>query len=415
MNKVFKMLGITFCLVLIVLALKSAETPNTLKKVNIAEIKETNNKIKFIKTENIELATDKWKSSPAVCVDAQSGDSSTFGFSLAVNDYYLAVGDPMANRVVIYSKSENGNWIREQEILPPKNSLPDKVGFGFGRGLALDKDVLIIFTHISKQNSEVVHQEYFQEKDRSFSSFRAVYKITLNKEAKVERIDSKIKNAIPEHGIAARDGKIAFTTYKRKKNGYKVISAHVIINNKIYHFPKKEHLKKINNFTTNGIFIKNNLLIFRDTNSEEYALVYNLNQPNEEPYRLITPDIFSKFKYRAISDEFIVGTNGSEHYQFQKASPLKTVIQSIKNGSTTMIDDYGTLVLWKNILLRKRSARDGIEEPNTLEIFFLDQEAIPYLIDKRIIDGNYAYHASFNNGLLATSIRGKEVCIESFY
>lgn len=415
MNKVFKILGITLCLVLLVLSLKSANTPNTLKKVNIVETKGTNNKIKFIKTEDIELATDKWKSSPAVCVDAQSGDSSIFGLSLAVNDYYLAVGDPMANRVVIYSKSENGNWIREQEILPPKNSIPDKVGFGFGRGLALDKDVLIIFTRISKLNSEVVHQEYFQEKSSIYSTFRAVYKTTLNKEAKVERIDSKIKNAIPGNLTAAGDGKIAFTTYKRKENGSRNITTHVIVNNKVYHFPKKEHLKKINEFSPNGIFIKNNLLILKDTNSEDYELVYNLNQPNEEPYRLITPDIFSKFKYRTISDEFIVGTNGSEHYQFQKASPLKTVIKSIKNGSTTMIDDYGTLLLWKNILLRNRSARDGIEEPNTLEIFFLDQEAIPYLIDKRIIDGNYAYHASFKNGLLATSIRGKKVCVESFY
>ena len=78
------------------------------------------------------------------CLKSLPGDSRSFGHALAVSEDYLAVGDPKANRVALYSRETNGKWLRIQDILPPEGSAADKVGFGFGYSLALDKNALII-------------------------------------------------------------------------------------------------------------------------------------------------------------------------------------------------------------------------------------------------------------------------------
>lgn len=72
----------------------------------------------------------------AQCIKSLPSDSKAFGNALAVNEHYLAVGDPQANRVVIYTRNEHGKWLRTREILPPKDSIADKVGFGFGFDVA---------------------------------------------------------------------------------------------------------------------------------------------------------------------------------------------------------------------------------------------------------------------------------------
>ena len=36
------------------------------------------------------------------CLTSEPGDSVSFGFSVAINNKYLAVGDPTANHVAIY-------------------------------------------------------------------------------------------------------------------------------------------------------------------------------------------------------------------------------------------------------------------------------------------------------------------------
>ena len=78
------------------------------------------------------------------CIDSLPEDSGSFGFSVAVNDKYLAVSDFGENRVVIYTRNNSGQWIRTKQILPPKDSVPAKIGSGFARDLQLDGDVLVI-------------------------------------------------------------------------------------------------------------------------------------------------------------------------------------------------------------------------------------------------------------------------------
>ena len=57
------------------------------------------------------------------CVNSLYDDSVAFGFSVALNERYLAVGDPRANHVVIYTRNNSGKWIRSKELSPPTDSV----------------------------------------------------------------------------------------------------------------------------------------------------------------------------------------------------------------------------------------------------------------------------------------------------
>ncbi|NJL53518.1 MAG: hypothetical protein HC930_17550 [Hydrococcus sp. SU_1_0] len=77
-----------------------------------------------------------YSATSVTCLESKPEDTYNFGQALAINDNYIAVGDPEANRVAIYSYDESQNkWSRAREIYPPKNSIIDQVGSGFGKYL----------------------------------------------------------------------------------------------------------------------------------------------------------------------------------------------------------------------------------------------------------------------------------------
>ncbi len=78
------------------------------------------------------------------CLASDPGDSRAFGQALAVSEDYIAVGDPQANRVVLYQRDFIGRWTRREEILPPEGSTIAKAGAGFGYALDLEKEMLVI-------------------------------------------------------------------------------------------------------------------------------------------------------------------------------------------------------------------------------------------------------------------------------
>ncbi len=79
-----------------------------------------------------------------MCLANEPSDSKSFGDALAVDGDYLAVGDPEANRVVLYQRTNKGRWLRTQEIVPPKGSTADRAGVGFGYALDLNQTTLVI-------------------------------------------------------------------------------------------------------------------------------------------------------------------------------------------------------------------------------------------------------------------------------
>lgn len=86
-----------------------------------------------------------YSATSVTCLESKPEDTYNFGQALAINDKYIAVGDPQANRVTIYSyDNSKDKWSRTREIYPPKNSIIDKVGTGFGNSLVFNKNQLII-------------------------------------------------------------------------------------------------------------------------------------------------------------------------------------------------------------------------------------------------------------------------------
>ncbi|MEM8719427.1 MAG: hypothetical protein AAGE84_08965 [Cyanobacteria bacterium P01_G01_bin.39] len=75
----------------------------------------------------------------------------TFGAAIAINQKYLAVGDYETNRVIIYTHDNSGQWVRNKQVLPPNNSLPDEIDLGFGKEVQLEGDFLLISTHTTKK------------------------------------------------------------------------------------------------------------------------------------------------------------------------------------------------------------------------------------------------------------------------
>ncbi|MDB9515901.1 hypothetical protein PN466_02865 [Roseofilum reptotaenium CS-1145] len=86
-----------------------------------------------------------------------------------MSDRYLAIGDPGANRVVVYRLNTNKQWSRIQEIHPPQDSIIAQAGVSFGYDLDFDDGVLVIGAY-----SQVA-----LETDGTNQDFGAIYSIAF--------------------------------------------------------------------------------------------------------------------------------------------------------------------------------------------------------------------------------------------
>jgi hypothetical protein len=346
------------------------------------------------------------------CIDSlPSDDSVSFGFSVATNDKYLAVGDLQANHVVIYTRDKDGRWRRTREILPPQDSTAYKVGRGFGYELALDGEILVISALTQQQNYEVKNPEDFQESNILSSTFTAIYQTRLDRETEVKRIDVPTKGVIPSVSVVADKGKIAFITSREEEPGKRVKQVHLLSNGFIkYILPPKDDL--VNRFDSD-IALKNNFLLVgvgqpRDIGG---AWLYNLNSPRSEPQRLTIPNA-TLGNSVALSDQFaVVGDVATRQSRGISDLPQKTLIRNIADGSTKVIDGNGKLSLDSNILARMRYPTGDKEIPSLLEVFRLDNNATPHLIEKR----SDVERASVQNRLLITvqkTVSGQKICTE---
>ena len=121
-----------------------------------------------------------YSATSVICLESKPEDTFAFGKALAINDNYIAVGDPKANRVAIYSYDEaNNNWSRTREIYPPKNSVIDRVGYGFGNSLVLNENQLIIGAY-SQPKLETIGNEPATEESKLAKEYHgAVYSLLL--------------------------------------------------------------------------------------------------------------------------------------------------------------------------------------------------------------------------------------------
>ncbi|MDJ0631998.1 MAG: hypothetical protein QNJ34_02290 [Xenococcaceae cyanobacterium MO_188.B29] len=117
------------------------------------------------------------------CVNSLYDDSVDFGSYVALNKRYLAVGDSSANYVVIYTRNNFGKWIRIKELSPPKDSVFSKIGKGFGGGLQLDENVLVINAFSQELISGTT----------SHKTFYGRYLIRLDSETEVQTLDLPVE------------------------------------------------------------------------------------------------------------------------------------------------------------------------------------------------------------------------------
>ena len=347
------------------------------------------------------------------CFAPEPGDSRDFGFALALSDSYLAVGDPKANRVVLYSKA-NGRWSRTGEILPPEGSAAAKVGAGFGYDLDLDGSLLVIGAYTERHKPD--SQDGFQWTNQLGVSYSGgVYKVLLDSPAKVERIDSQEEGEISGFSVAADDGKVAF--------GIGGVESRV----KLWSGGEVEKIIPPTDTDTSVLDMNGDLLLVGAPSVETGAAwLLNLLQPDSAPQRLAIPGATAGHVV-AISSQFaVIGAPGPLYpgapglYPkdiglieslisiIQDGSipqgpapigpPAKTLIMNMKDGSTTVLDGAGYLSLDRHLLVRTyREFYDGSPRPQ-LELFDLGDATAPRLIARRL----GSYRASIHNGTLVT-------------
>ncbi len=349
-------------------------------------------------------------STPQSCLVSQPGDSESFANASAINDKYLAVGDPEANRVVIYTHDAKGKWLRTREILPPKGSEAEAVGSGFGSSVSLDKSTLVIGAFARKHKPK--NPELFQYTNQLGMSYSGgVYKTTLDKETQVQRIDVVSKGEVPGLSISADGETIAYSTMREGEDGRLIGKIHLLSDGNIKHIVSPTD-SGAHGFDV-GIALKNNLLVAGSGLDAPMgaAWLFDLKAPKSKPQRLAIPNEYIG-GIVAISDRFVaVSTATANNYLM----PTKTLIVSIEDGSTTVIDGVGVLSLDRNILARMHphsTAYDGVPEQQALlELFDLTNFNEPRLIVKRGgIEGAYVQ----NNFLITIpkSYFRRKICIE---
>jgi hypothetical protein len=329
------------------------------------------------------------------CFNSQPNDSGAFGSPLAMSGNYLAVGDPGANKVIIFNRNSDGRWLRTKEILTPKDSIFYKVGSGFGYDVALDRNILAVVALTRDRTS--VDQKLI----------RAIYKVDLDQSHKIERIDTPIKEIFDGINVVADDGKIAFVTSGRNQSRKLISKVDILSANRTYSISNKKY-----NFLKN-LALKSNLLVVGYSATPGGAWLFDLNQPDKKPYQLTITN--SRFLTSvAISEQFVVVSLSSGVRELHEND--KTLIKSIHSEANTIIDGIGELSLDGNILARL-SFSDSffLGKPKTLELFYIDEQSIPYRFQMR--------QAQFQDVLiknnLLTTVQQTEssdkLCIESIF
>ena len=161
-----------------------------------------------------------YSATSVTCLESKPEDTFAFGNSLAINNNYVTVGDPGANRVAVYSYDEsNGKWLRTREIYPPKNSIIDKVGYGFGHSLALNQNQLIIGAYSEPKTSYFGGDNESEENKFANKYYGAVYSMLLDEDKQTSLQEIALPRSIKLTGysVTTFNNKIALGATTEKE------------------------------------------------------------------------------------------------------------------------------------------------------------------------------------------------------
>lgn len=286
----------------------------------------------------------------------------SFGSSVAINNKYLAVSDFIANRVVIYTHNHSGQWSRSKILLPPTDSIPDQIGYGFGKELQLEGDFLIISASVEKNIKNVTNLKGFQRITNSVCYFAERYLINLATETELKPIGLPIEKTS------------------------RLVKFNLFSEGKIRQVKLPNRRGK--SFGASFAYHKNLLLVGSPSHSkgETTAWLYDIDRLDGEPEKLTIPGVYTE-KTVALNDQFAavsqIGDSSGTlrlYPQHMSNKPKKTLIKSLKNDSTTIHSGIGKLSLSNNILARMRPLSPHLDCRGFLEVFYLDENAVPKLI-----------------------------------
>ena len=303
----------------------------------------------------------------------------TFGAAIAINQKYLAVGDFLANRVIIYTRDNSGQWTRSKQVLPPNNSIPDQVGFGFGEQVQLEGNFLLVTALVMQQVKNVTNPEEFTRISGGSYIFNERYLVNL------EDLETEPKAVgMP---IQKSDGMVTFNLFSEGK----MIEVTL---------PDRGEAQ----FGASFAHYKNLLLVGSPSGTEERgAWLYNLDELDKEPEKLAAPNIYIGNTV-ALNEHFaVVGDRDHQNgcrYGGEDVpnKPKSTLIRVNETGLTRTHQFRGRVSLSGNILAIMYPTHGGFVNGATVEVYGLNSGAgAPRLFMR----GNVA-NAFVQNGFLVT-------------
>ncbi|MEO0926396.1 MAG: hypothetical protein AAFY63_11065 [Cyanobacteria bacterium J06643_13] len=308
----------------------------------------------------------------------------TFGAAIAINQKYLAVGDYDANRVIIYTRDNSGQWIRTNQILPPKNSLPDEVDLGFGKQVQLEENFLIVTTWTTKKIKKVTNPEEFNKFRRKDYIFDERYLVNL------EDLETEPKAVgMP---MQKSDGMVTFNLFSEGRMTKVTLSD-----------------RGAAQFGASFAHHKNLLLVGSPSGIEETgAWLYNLDELDKEPEKLAAPNAYLGTSV-ALNEHFAVVSE--RDYQMgcrlpredAPQKPKSTLIRVNETGATRIRQFKGKVSLSDNILAVMHPTGGDFVNGAVLEVYSLNSSAGAGFLFMR---GNVA-NAFVQNGFLITVLNNR--------
>ncbi len=299
-----------------------------------------------------------------ICLDKQLGDSYRLGESLVANQKYLAVGDPGANRVIVYQRTANQRWIKSRTILPPKNSLIDKIGSGFGYRLALTEDVLVIGAYASKQNPQAQEKILypFQPPGHNGVAYTgAIYMTSIGSNTPLQRIDRSIIKELSGFSIVANAGTIAFGVLSYNNQNRTSRYTTLLSGNN----------RSIINASGEIALHKNRLVVGRSIDKQQgHISIFNLRKPDLVPEIIRVPlqgisAIELTDKFLIISEQkYLVSTS-------RETSEAKILVFDLLNRSFNLFAGPGSISAHENLLVSSHPTTDDSELPGRISLFDL--------------------------------------------
>ena len=308
----------------------------------------------------------------------------TFGAAIAINQKYLAVGDYDANRVIIYTRNNSGQWIRSKQVLPPKNSLPDEIDLGFGKEVQLEGNFLFISTYTTKKIKYVTNQEKFTRERRKGYIFDERYLVNLE--------DLKTEPKAVGMPMQKSDGLVTFNLFREGKMSKVTL-------------PDRGEAS----FGASFAHYKNLLLVGSPSGTEERgAWLYNLDELNKEPEKLAAPNLLLGNTV-ALNERFaVVGDRDYRQMGFRYGGedvpnkPKSTLIRVNKTGSIRTHPLRGRVSLSGNILAVMHPTGGDFVNGAVVEIYSLSSAGAGFLFMR----GNVA-NAFVQNGFLITVLNNR--------